>query len=291
MFPRIAQLFSVSVCLTVASVSTYVRSDERPITGRPSLRFRDLDQVVLKFMDKVDCRAATLSVSREKCLIHSRGFGWMDEQRGTPTHPHATMRIASITKPITSAIVRSTIREELLSLDSKAFTIIGVGPPQKGNGSVDPRISQITVEQLLEHRGGWDNNLFPDPLFRTDDIRRELGIAGAVDPTKVVQYMLTKPLQFDPGEKCAYSNFGYCVLGRVIEGVTKRTYADCVEHYICVPLGISDIKVGHSEMDKRDHLEVTYPVESNTFSVDMLDSCGGLIASGRHCAVFSTATT
>ena len=40
----------------------------------------------------------------------------------------------------------------------------------------------------------------------------------------VIRCMLGVPLDFNPGERYAYSNFGYCLLGRIIEKITKQDY-------------------------------------------------------------------
>jgi CubicO group peptidase (beta-lactamase class C family) len=76
-----------------------------------------------------------------------------------------------------------------------------------------------------------------------------------------------------------YSNFGYCVLGRVLEKAAKRPYPDCVQQAVCKPLGIKDIKLGHGDLRRRDPREVWYPVPEDVFSLDVMDSHGGLIAS------------
>ena len=39
-------------------------------------------------------------------------------------------------------------------------------------------------------------------------------------PDDIVRYIAGQPLQFDPGSKSTYSNFGYCLLGRIIEKVS-----------------------------------------------------------------------
>ncbi len=91
--------------------------------------------------------------------------------------------------------------------------------------------------------------------------------------------MLTQPLQFDPGEKVAYSNFGYCVLGRVIEQVTKQSYEQAVQKLVFQPHKIKDIQLGHSAVKQRQPREVWYPVKEHDFWLDWMDSHGGYIAS------------
>jgi CubicO group peptidase (beta-lactamase class C family) len=252
-------------------------AEERPVSGKESPGFESVDKVVLDFMDTIGCQAATVAVARDGRLLHSRGYGWSDEARRKPVQPDALMRIASVTKPITSAAVKNAIRAGKISLETKAFEFIAVKAP--GGKSADARISRITVCQLLEHQGGWDREASFDPMFRTKLIEKELELKNPAGPVNVIEYMLTQPLQFGPGEKSVYSNFGYCVLGRVLEKAMAKPYFECVQESVCGPLGIKDIKPGHSPSKERDPREVWYPVAEDAFSLEVMDAHGGLIAS------------
>jgi N-acyl-D-amino-acid deacylase len=257
--------------------SAPVVAQERPITGKKVRGFDGLDNAILDFMDTIHCQAATVAVSRDDRLLYSRGYGWLDKDKKKPGPPDALMRIASVSKPITVAAIKNAVRSRQLSLEAKAFKLIAVKAP--GGQPADPRINSITIGQLLEHKGGWDSKQAFDPMFRTKQIEKELHLNGPASPVDVIEYMLTKPLQFTPGEKTAYSNFGYCVLGRVLEKVMKKPYMQCVQQSICRPLGITDIKLGFSDSTKRDRREVCYPVADNAFSLEVMDAHGGLIAS------------
>jgi CubicO group peptidase (beta-lactamase class C family) len=250
---------------------------ERPASGKPVPGLEPIDKAVLRFMDTIDCQAATVAVSKDGRLVYARGFGWLDKERTQPLPPDALMRIASVTKPVTAATVRNAVRAGRLRLDDKAFDVICVKPP--GGKVADARIKDVTIGQLLAHKGGWDRNQSFDPMLQTRRIEKELGLTGAATPANVIEYMLGQPLQFAPGEKAAYSNFGYCVLGRVLEAAMKEPYGDCVQHSICKPLGIKDMRLGSSAAAKRDPREVWYPVPDDAFPLEVMDAHGGLIAS------------
>lgn len=248
---------------------------ERPITGMADPAFAPVDAAVEAFMDKVGATAAAIAVSRGCTLVYSRGFGWKDEDLTKPLPPDALFRIASVTKPFTAAAVRASVRAGSLSLDAKAFDVAKVEPA--GGSPGDPRLGDVTVQHLLAHRGGWDRDASFDPMFRTRQAARDMKLDGPPAPRDMVAWMLAKPLDFAPGEKSVYSNFGYCVLGRVLEAVEKKPYFEAVRELVLTPAGIADVKLG--ETAKRDPREVRYPVADGAFRLEVMDAHGGLIAS------------
>lgn len=266
-----------AVALLVFGCGVLASAEDRPVSGRNVAGFEAVDRAVLGFMDTLGCQAAVIAVAKDGQRLYSRGYGWSDEAKKTPVPPDALMRIASVTKPVTAAAIKNAIRAKQLSLETKAFELIAVKPA--GGRLADPRINAITVGQLLEHKGGWDREASFDPMFLSRQIEKELALKAPATPVNVIEYMLARPLQFSPGEKSVYSNFGYCVLGRVLETAMKKPYSDSIQESICRPLAIPDIRLGSSSLKKRDPREVWYPVAEDAFSLEVMDAHGGLIAS------------
>jgi N-acyl-D-amino-acid deacylase len=165
-----------------------------------------------------------------------------------------------VSKPITSAAIMKLVEEGKLRLDDRVAPFIAHLAPAPG-ATVDPRWEQITIRHLLNHTGGWDRG---KPNGGFDPMDRPGIAAAAVDaPTPasaetIVRYMKGMPLDFDPGEKHRYSNFGYAVLGRVIERVSGMKYEDYVRARVLQPVGANRTRSGRSRM--RDALadEVKY---------------------------------
>jgi N-acyl-D-amino-acid deacylase len=67
-----------------------------------------------------------------------------------------------------------------------------------------------------------------------------------------------RPLDFDPGARYAYSNFGYMVLGRVIEKVTGLPYERYVREKVLAPMDITDMRIGAARKSERLFGEVCY---------------------------------
>jgi N-acyl-D-amino-acid deacylase len=189
------------------------------------------------------------------------------------------------------------VEEGRLSLDDKAFSILGLKPPA-GVRVRDQRIFKITIRDLLDHSGGWNRTATFDPMFEPFQIAKALGVRSPPSKEQIIQYMLTQPLQFAPGTRYAYSNFGYLVLGRVIEKVTGQPYEDYVRANVLAPMGITDMRIGHTLLSGAFPNEVHYydypgagyaqsvfdsksqvPWPYGGFCLEDMDSHGGWVAS------------
>lgn len=253
------------------------------------------EQAMKTFMDERQIPAGTLAVSRDGTLLLSRAFGVADPATHRRTEPDDPMRLASVCKPITAAAIRKLIREGKLTPDTKVFPLLALRPP--AGQTPDPRINDITVLLLLDHKGGWDCDNAFDPMFRPLVIAKALGKPGPASAEDVVRYMIGQPLQFTPGERACYSNFGYCVLGRVIEKVTGETYITHVQRAILAPLGIKSVELARTLPRDRNPREPAYvdpgkgrdvvaprsraevPAPDGTFYIEAMDAHGGMIGS------------
>jgi CubicO group peptidase (beta-lactamase class C family) len=250
---------------------------EVPRQGADAPALRGVEEAVVAFYERIGASAATMALSRNGQLVYSRGFGWSDKEKRQPVAPDALMRIASVSKPLTAAAIKNAVRAGQLSLDTKAFELLKLQAPQ---GKIaDARLLNITVGQLLEHEGGWDRSISFDPMFITKKIETELHLTAPATAQNVIEYMMTQPLQFEPGRKKAYSNFGYCVLGRLLETVQRKPFIECLQELVLKPLGVEDIKLARSALTQRDAREVWYPVRPDAFPIEIMDAHGGLMAS------------
>lgn len=87
------------------------------------------------------------------------------------------------------------------------------------NYSICQNSEKITIEHLLNHMvGAWPTTTrSEDPMFSREQLSHKLLIQSVLYETK---------LEEEVGKTYTYSNFGYCLLGRVIEKVTGKTYID-----------------------------------------------------------------
>lgn len=264
-----------------------------PMAGQRVPELDALDEAMQKFLAERRYGAATLAVSKGGKLVLERAYGWSDREQKVLLGPTAKFRLASVSKPITLAAILKLIAEGKLRPDDSIVVVLGLRPLP--GQTLDPRWKDITIEHLMKHRGGWDRGAAFDPMFRPLEIAHSLKRPAPASADDVIQYMLGQPLQFDPGSKSAYSNFGYCLLGRVIEKVSGKSYIDHIRAELLAPIGIKGIDLGRSLPKDRDPAEPVYldpatgvnlfdikgkrvPAPDGTFHLEAMDAHGGLIA-------------
>jgi len=169
------------------------------------------------FRKEYNVPGLAIAFTRGGQFVHEAAFGLADRVSGETLTPEHRFRIASISKPITAVAIFTLIEAGKLGLDDRVLGREGVLGEVYGPISSDSRLSRITVDHLLTHTaGGWPNDR-SDPMFYESKTEQ----AALIEAT-----LSNRPPTRDPGTQHAYSNFGYCLLGRVIERVSGSPYAD-----------------------------------------------------------------
>ena len=244
----------------VAAVVSYpaAPNDDLPVTGTVHPALASFDRLMTSFVKQHEIPGAALAVAKDGHLLYERGFGYADRATKEPVKPDALFRIASISKPFTAVAILQLVERGKLKLDDRVFDVLGLAAPGDADVKFDERWRKVTIQHLLHHTGGWDRGKSFDPMFRPLEIARTLKTKPPAGPRDVIHYMLRFPLDFDPGTKYAYSNFGYCLLGRVIEKVSGMGYEDYVQRDVLAPLGIRRMHLGYTLLPERRPEEVHY---------------------------------
>lgn len=200
-----------------------------PMSGVHVAELDVFDNAMQGIMSGSNYGNGVLAVSKDGVVVYQRGFG-INVPENMP------MRLASVEKPICAAAIRKLIAVGDLNWSDEVFGSSGILPHQPFNGTWgDTRLGNITVMDLVNHQGGWDRAKAPigDPQFKAIQIASAMGIASPAGRDDIIRYMLTQPLEYDPGTNgCinannqptfCYSNFGYMVLGRIVEEVSGRS--------------------------------------------------------------------
>lgn len=148
--------------------------------------------------------------------LHHCESGWKGEPLLSPSISTKTrFRFASVTKLLTADAVLARINSGDLSINSRLLDVITVSGPL-----LDPRLSDVTIGQLLRHRGGFDRLKSVDPMTRH--------MVTPWCPGKPEQLARLR-LDFSPNERFSYSNLGYCLLGIVLEKVSGKSFRDIID--------------------------------------------------------------
>jgi CubicO group peptidase (beta-lactamase class C family) len=266
------------------------------------------DHLMRELLQKWRIPGASLAVVKNGRLVAARGYGYADQVAQQPVQPTSLFRIASLSKAITAAAILKLAETGKLSLDGYAFDILQDLKAPMG-ATADVRLSDITVRHLLQHTAGWDRDTSFDPMFKPVTVAQAMNEPAPASAKTTVRYMMGQPLQFKPGTQYSYSNFGYNILGRIIEQLSGQTYEQYVQEQILRPAGIKEMRIGRTRLKQRAANEVKYyalanesPVKSvfpevrepvehpyGGFYLEAMDAHGGWIASAVDLARFIAA--
>ena len=281
------------------------------LTGPADDKLAAFDELMAKFMLEHKPPGAALALTYHGRLVYARGFGFADLETRQPVEPTSLFRIASLSKPFTAAAVMRLIESGKLALDDHVFDRLKLEPHLEPGDRLDPRWHDITVRHCLQHTGGWDRGKSFDPMaaVTAEDVSRALEVPLPISATHIIRYTFGKPLDFDPGTAHVYSNFGYCVLGRVIEAVSGRPYHEFVSREVLAPVGILRMRLGKNLLEDRAPGEVKYydsdkrtgraisgpkigarvPLPYGVECIETMDANGGWIASAVDLMRFAAA--
>ena len=223
---------------------------------------RAFDRLVISYLEENHIPGAAVAMLHGGTLAYLQGYGLADQRRGTAATAHTRYRIASCSKQFTAVTILKLHEAGTIDLHAAVFGPEGIlkrFAPLPGTAA-DPRLSRITVTHLLQHTGGWNRDTTFDPMFMSSAIASAMGVPAPASQAAIIRYMIGQPLQAEPGTAYNYSNFGYCVLGRVIEAVTgnRQSYAAAVRETTLRPLGISGIVQGHTRIGRAAAGEAHY---------------------------------
>lgn len=225
--------------------------------------------------------AMSVAITRGGRFVYDHAGGMADPQHSIQAQQNSLFRIADLSKPITAVTIFSLIENGKLNLTDK---VIGPGAILGTNYGKPPYktyVTDITVDHLLTHTsGGWaaDEN---DPMLHNNGWDQAKLISSTIENV---------PLTAQPGTQWIYSNFGYCILGRVIEQVTGQPYAAYVQANILGPCGITAMQIARNSERDRATSEVIYigqySEEPYKININRMDSTDGWIASSTQLVQF-----
>ncbi len=267
--------------ITAAGLTFVVRqegaADPLPVTGQAVAGLEGLDSLMTSVIREFGAPGGTLAVSYKGRLVYARGFGYADLSSLELAQPDSLFRLASVSKLMTMAAIAKLEQDGKLAGSSKAFTILNNLSPPPGLAVADPNWFNITIDELVNHTAGFlTTNL--DRALDYDFLKKAtaaLGQAMPGDNTTVIRYAMSQPLDYTPGSPPSpcpncYSNFGYQILGRVIEKVSGQSYESYVRNTLMAAASVSRTRGARSYAEQIAPGEVKYYPSVNEFWGDSI---------------------
>ncbi len=192
-------------------------------------KIEQLDELLNLYTEYGQFNGSVL-VAEKGEVIYKNGFGLANMEWNIPNQSDTKHRLGSITKQFTSMLIMQLVEQGKLKLDATVSTYLPEYP--KSNGDV------ITIHNLLTHTSGTPNYTSFPGFFR--DSSRD-----PYTPQEFTAVFADSTLQFKPGEKFAYSNSGYFLLGVIIEKVTGKSYEQVLKDNITMPLKMNNTGYDH----------------------------------------------
>ncbi|GAA3507877.1 CubicO group peptidase (beta-lactamase class C family) [Streptosporangium album] len=244
-------------------------------TGVVPASLAGFDSMMKKYVTERQIDCAQLAVARKGKILLARGYGGYSirDAQNQPVYrlvqPTSLLRVASLSKHITSAAIMRLVQDGKLSLSTPVTTLLGLST------QADPRLAKVTVLRLMQHLGGWDRDASKDPLWLDHTISTVLDVPLPISHANIMRYTTDRPLDFDPGSKMVYSNYGYMLLGRIIEKVSGTTYESYIKQKLLAPAGITRMRLGRSLRAESPASEVNYTSKYTNKSV--VDDSGTVV--------------
>jgi len=219
----------------------------------------------------------SIAVASDGRLIHSRGYGSADLERQTRASAGTVYGIGSVTKQFTAAALMQLVERGTAHLDDKLSKYL--------SGCRDLHTS-VTLRHLLNHTAGIRGEADLDMLVQG---------ASSASPTASITRLVNDDL-FDspPGHVWRYSNFGYYLLGVLIETLTGDTYANHIRRSVLDCAGLTATWCGFTEVAPQ-RLAKGYTKRGRHFatvespSLEQTSSSGALYSTVEDLVLWQTA--
>ncbi|MCC5785906.1 MAG: beta-lactamase family protein [Phycisphaerales bacterium] len=184
-----------------------------------------IDKIAKQSLHQPGAAGLSIAVARGDELIIAKGYGLADVAHDVPMTEHTMLRIGSVTKQYTAALILKLVEQDRLGLDDPLTKYI-----EYPTGD-----HIVTIRHLLNHTSGIYIYTDVDGFWQ-EHASREL------TPEELLDLFRDKPLGFPPGQRFAYTNTAYYLLGMVIEEITGQTYAEALHDVLLEPLALKSTR-------------------------------------------------
>jgi D-alanyl-D-alanine carboxypeptidase len=167
--------------------------------------------------------SGVVAISKNGKMVFAQACGLADREKKTPNTLQTQFRMGSMNKMFTATAILQLAQAGKLKLTDPLGKYLTDYPNQD-------IATKVTIHQLLTHTGGTGD--FFGPEF--DKHRRELKTLQ-----DYVKLYGTRGPEFEPGSKWDYSNYGFLLLGLIVQRVSGQDYYEYVREHIYEPAGMT----------------------------------------------------
>ena len=206
-------------------------------------KFRKIDSL-LTYLYTNNKFMGSIAIQEKGTVVFEKAYGYAEAETKTPATSKTKYKVGSVTKMFTSAIIFQLIEEKKLTLDTKLSEFF----PKIKNAE------KITIGDMLNHKSGifsyTSDPEFMNYLYKLQNRRDMVARIEAGTPA------------FAPGEKAAYSNSNYLLLGYIIQDITKKTYKENVASRIVNRIGLKSTYF-YSKINPKKNEAYSYSLDDN----------------------------
>ena len=218
---------------------------------------RKFDAAILRFMRYWGIKGGSFAIMRNDSLLYAKGYGYANVEDSTEWEVKHIFRVASVSKLITAVAIMRLNETGALSVHDKVFGEEGILCDSLFSNFRSKHITNITVEHLLRHTGGFSNP-HGDAAFHPELVARWLNKDLPLSMDDMVEYASRNKLRARPGEWFDYSNLGYIVLSKIVERASGMPYEKYVKDSVLNPIGCYDIHLAENFTEGFRENEVRY---------------------------------
>ena len=237
-----------------------------------------VDAIAAEYLAKPGAAGLSIGVARQGKVVLAKGYGLADVEFDAPANKDTMFRIASVTKQFTAAAIMRLVEQGKLSLDDNLNKFLPDYPTQ-GN--------TVTIRHLLNHTSGINTS-----------VGEERGKVAPLELTheELLALVKDKPFEFKPGEKRAYNNTAYYMLGMIIEKISGKSYARHMQDELFTPLKLERTRYDiSSDVIKNRAQGYTIRdgvlVNDDPMGMSRPGAAGGLLSTGEELVEWSMALT
>jgi CubicO group peptidase (beta-lactamase class C family) len=198
------------------------------------------------YLRKLDGFSGTVLVARDGNVQFEKAYGLASRRYEVPNKVTTRYNLGSITKDFTKVAIGQLAQAGKLKVDAPIATYL----PNYPNKEI---AQKVTVQQLVDHTSGL-GDIFTPRFFQRNPMQ-------FTTLQHFLDFFAAEPLKFEPGKGEAYSNYGYIVLGAIIEAVSGENYFDYIQKHVFDPVKmtgsgffdlrepVGDLAIGHTNRD------------------------------------------